>query len=107
PSSKPAVGRVFTMHPKDLSILDFTYDLPNEKIAFHPLEKRHDSRLLIYRNEEIQEDVYKNIPACLPENSLLVFNDTKVIEARLLFQKASGGVIEIFCLAPSQEYANI
>ncbi len=91
------------MHPKYLSIEDYNYILPEEKIANYPLEKRDDSRLLIYKNEKIGEDVYKNIAEHLPEKSFLVFNDTKVIKARLLFQKPSGAVIEIFCLEPYEE----
>ncbi len=88
------------MHPKSLSINDFNYILPEEKIAAYPLEKRDESKLLIYTNEKISGDVYKNIADYLPKKSFLVFNDTKVIKARLLFQKPSGAVIEIFCLEP-------
>jgi S-adenosylmethionine:tRNA ribosyltransferase-isomerase len=88
------------MHPKDISILDFTYHLPDEKIALHPLEQRDASKLLIYKDGSIKEDVYSNIQQHLPENSLLVFNNTKVIKARILFTKPSGGVIEIFLLEP-------
>ncbi|MEO8108418.1 MAG: S-adenosylmethionine:tRNA ribosyltransferase-isomerase [Ginsengibacter sp.] len=91
------------MHPKDLSIIEFDYLLPEEKIAAYPLEKRDESKLLIYKNEKIKEDVYKNIADYLPGNSFLVFNNTKVIKARLLFQKSSGAVIEIFCLEPYEE----
>src|SRR5438270_4518464 len=88
------------MHPKDLSIDDFTYDLPGNRIASYPLPERDQSKLLIYNNGKISEDIYKNIAGHLPENSLLVFNDTKVIAARILFQKPTGGIIEIFCLEP-------
>ncbi len=88
------------MHPKDLSINDFNYDLPEEKIAVFPLEKRDQSKLLIYKNEKISEDIYRNIAAYLPEGCFLVFNDTKVIKARILFKKITGSVIEIFCLEP-------
>ncbi len=93
------------MHPKHLSINDFTYHLPVEKIALHPLEKRDQSKLLIYKNGEIIEDIYKNIADHLPENSLLIFNNTKVIPARILFKKQTGGTIEIFCLEPFEENA--
>ena len=96
-----------TMHPKNLCITDFTYLLPEEKIANYPLAKRDASKLLVYRGGEIKEDVYKNIASHIPENSLLIFNDTRVIEARLLFQKTTGGVIEIFCLEPHEQYADI
>ena len=88
------------MHPKNISILDFTYTLPNERIALHPLAERDASKLLIYKNGIIGEDVYKNIHRHLPQNSLLVFNNTKVINARILFTKPTGGIIEIFLLEP-------
>jgi len=98
------------MHPKDISILDYTYALPDNRIAAFPLSERDDSKLLIYRDGIIQEDRYKNIAQYLPGNSLLVFNNTRVIQARILFQKATGGVIEIFCLEPYErmnEYSSI
>lgn len=95
------------MHPKFLSIKDFTYHLPEEKIAFHPLAERDSSKLLVYHDGRIEESLYRNIADYIPNNSLLVFNNTKVVEARLLFQKPSGGVIEIFCLEPHEQYADI
>lgn len=88
------------MHPKNISILDYTYNLPDEKIALHPLAERDSSKLLVYKNGVIQQDTYKNIAAHLPQNSLLVFNNTKVINARVLFTKETGGIIEIFLLEP-------
>lgn len=88
------------MHPKYLSIDDFEYDLPEEKIARYPLPERDQSKLLVYKNKEIEESIYKNIDQYLPANSLLILNDAKVIEARILFQKPTGGLIEIFCLEP-------
>jgi S-adenosylmethionine:tRNA ribosyltransferase-isomerase len=91
------------MHPKNLSISDFDYSLPEEKIAVYPLPKRDQSKLLIYQNGNISEDIYRNIADHLPENSFLVFNDTKVIKARILFQKKTGAVIEIFCLEPHEK----
>lgn len=91
------------MHPKDISIAEFNYHLPDEKIAAFPLEERDASKLLIYKNGNITEDVYKNIADHIPTASLLVFNNTKVIQARILFQKPTGGVIEIFCLEPYEE----
>lgn len=93
--------------PKNISIQDYTYTLPEERIARYPLPQRDASKLLLYRNGEISEDIYKNLPAHLPADSLLVFNNTKVVEARLLFQKPTGGVIEIFCLEPHAQYADI
>jgi len=95
------------MEPRNLSIKDFTYDLPEDRIAKYPLPERDASKLLVYHNGKITEDVYKNLDHHLPSNSLLVFNDTKVIEARLLFQKPTGGVIEIFCLEPHGQYRDI
>ncbi|HEX7844864.1 MAG TPA: S-adenosylmethionine:tRNA ribosyltransferase-isomerase [Chitinophagaceae bacterium] len=95
------------MHPKDLSILDFTYPLPEDRIAKYPLAERDASKLLIYKEGNIGTDTYRNIANYLPEDSLLVFNNTKVVEARLLFQKPTGGIIEIFCLEPHEQYADI
>lgn len=95
------------MNPKDISIRDYSYDLPEEKIAVYPLTERDASKLLIYHDGEISEDNYRNIDHYLPANSLLILNDTKVIEARLLFQKSTGGIIEIFCLEPHEQYADI
>ena len=95
------------MVPKKLSIQDFDYPLPSEKIAKHPLQKRDESKLLIYNKSSIEEDVFLNLANHLPENSFIIFNDTKVVEARLLFKKDSGTTIEIFCLEPANEYADI
>ena len=91
------------MHPKYLSINDFDYVLPEEKIADYPLPKRDQSKLLIFKDGNISEDIYRNISSYLPEHAFLVFNDTKVIKARILFQKKTGGVIEIFCLEPHEK----
>ncbi len=91
------------MHPKNLSINDFDYLLPEEKIAVYPLAERDQSKLLIYKNEDISEDMYRNISDHLPEKSFIVFNDTKVIKARILFKKQSGAIIEIFCLEPHEK----
>jgi S-adenosylmethionine:tRNA ribosyltransferase-isomerase len=93
-----------TMHPKNISIADYTYSLPDEKIAVFPLQQRDASKLLIYKNGMIRQDIYENIADHLPEKSLLVFNNTKVIPARILFQKSTGSTIEIFCLEPLNEY---
>ena len=95
------------MDPGNLSIKDFTYDLPEDRIAKYPLPERDASKLLVYDQGKITEDVYKNLDKHLPPNSLLVFNDTKVIQARLLFQKPTGGIIEIFCLEPQEQYRDI
>lgn len=96
------------MNPKHISISDYTYHLPEEKIALHPLPERDASKLLIYKERNIAEDIYKNIHEHLPASSLLVFNNTKVIQARLLFKKTTGGVIEIFLVEPfSADYTTI
>ncbi|HEY6504906.1 MAG TPA: S-adenosylmethionine:tRNA ribosyltransferase-isomerase [Chitinophagaceae bacterium] len=95
------------MHPKNISIKDYTYQLPEEKIARYPLAERDASKLLIWQQGNITEDLYRNIDQYLPEKSLLIFNNTKVVEARLLFQKPTGGVIEIFCLEPHENYTDI
>ncbi len=103
--------RFFEMiDPKNIAILDYTYALPQERIALHPLKERDESKLLIYKNGEIKEDIYKNIVDHLPQESFLVFNNTKVIKARIRFQKNSGGIVEIFCLEPYEaigEYSTI
>ncbi|NML20745.1 S-adenosylmethionine:tRNA ribosyltransferase-isomerase [Pseudoflavitalea sp. G-6-1-2] len=95
------------MHPKHLSIKDFTYELPDELIARYPLPDRDASRLLIWKNANIREDFYRNLDQYLPNDSLLVFNNTRVVAARLLFQKHTGGMIEIFCLEPHSHYPDI
>ncbi len=88
-------------HPKEFQIKDFNYDLPANRIAKYPLDERDLSKLLVYRENNIKTDIYRNINNYISENSLLVFNNTKVIHARLHFKNATGGKIEIFCLEPS------
>jgi S-adenosylmethionine:tRNA ribosyltransferase-isomerase len=95
------------MDPKNIHIADYTYELPADRIATHPLPDRDASRLLIFNNGNISEDVYRNIATHLPENSLMVFNDTRVIEARILFQKSTGAFIEVFCLEPDERYQDV
>ena len=95
------------MHPKNISIKDFFYSLPPERIAAFPLPERDTSKLLVYQNGEITQDIYRNIANHIPSGTTLVFNDTRVVEARLLFLKPTGGVIEIFALEPSDEYPDI
>lgn len=90
------------IHPQNISIEDYSYDLPDERIAKFPLEQRDSSKLLVYKQGKIGEDVFRNICNHLPEDLLMVFNNTKVIQARLLFHKETGAHIEIFCLSPSQ-----
>ena len=93
--------------PGHLTITDFTYDLRDEQIAKYPLEPRDSSKLLCYNNGVIKEDIYSHVADYLPENSMLVMNNTKVVEARILFTKSTGSTIEIFCLEPSEGYHDI
>lgn len=86
--------------PKQLNILDFSFVLPDEKIAKFPLDNRDESKLLIYKNATISDSVFKQIDTYLPENSLVVFNNTRVVHARLLFNRLTGAQIEIFCIEP-------
>ena len=88
------------MQPSDILIDAFDYDLPDYRIAKFPLQQRDESKLLIYKNDGITEKKFRDLPEELPENSLLFFNNTKVIRARLHFFKESGAKIEIFCLEP-------
>ena len=81
------------MHPKEIKIEDFTYHLPEDRIAQFPKEERDSSKLLVYENGALKEDVYRNISGYLPANSLIVFNQTKVVHVRLLFQKFTGAKI--------------
>jgi S-adenosylmethionine:tRNA ribosyltransferase-isomerase len=83
-----------------ISTSDYAYGLPDEKIAKYPLEERDQSKLLVWKNGQIQDSQFGNLPEFLPSNSLLIFNNTKVIRARLHFQKQTGAKIEIFCLDP-------
>jgi len=92
------VNKDFNTHP--ILIDAYDYPLPDERIAKYPLKERDKSKLLVYQNGEISEDVFINAVNHLPENALLVYNNTKVIHARLLFQKATGAQIEVFCLEP-------
>lgn len=82
---------------------DYTYVLPNERIAYHPLAKRDDSRLLVYKSGRLAEDRFYDLPEKLPEGATLILNNTRVIEARIFFTKNTGGVIEIFCLEPHEQ----
>jgi S-adenosylmethionine:tRNA ribosyltransferase-isomerase len=81
-----------------INLSEYVYSLPEEKIAERPLEKRDLSKLLIYKDASIAENTFKNIAQFLPEKSLIIFNDTKVVPARLYFTKSTGALIEIFCL---------
>lgn len=90
------------MKISDIRIEDFNYELPDERIAKYPLPTRDASKLLLYRNGNPEERKFLDIPSLLPEGSMMVFNDTKVVPARLHFQRDSGAHIEIFCLEPIQ-----
>lgn len=94
-------------HPKYLAIEDYNYNLPDDKIAKYPLSNRDDSKLLVYKNGKIETDAYKQIVNYLPQNSAIIFNETKVVNARLFFQKATGGKLEIFCLEPDERYHDV
>lgn len=87
-------------NPKDIRIEQYDYPLPDEKIARHPLAVRDECKLLMCRKGVISEHIFKDLPSLLPTPATLVYNNTRVINARLRFTKASGGKIEIFCLEP-------
>lgn len=92
-----------------IRIEDFNYTLPDERIAKYPLAERDGSKLLIYKDKTPAEEKFANISEFLPEGSMMVFNDTKVVPARLHFQRETGAHIEIFCLEPvlPQEYVTM
>ena len=84
----------------DIRIEDFNYELPDERIAKYPLPERDSSKLLVYKDGKCRESVFRNLSSELPSDTIMVFNDTKVIPARLFFRRDSGAHIEIFCLEP-------
>jgi S-adenosylmethionine:tRNA ribosyltransferase-isomerase len=86
--------------PKQLNASEFTYNLPEEKIAKYPLPERDISKLLVYQNKQINKTVFNSISQYLSAGDLLVFNNTKVIPARIKFNKSTGAQIEVFCLEP-------
>ncbi|MCI7371430.1 S-adenosylmethionine:tRNA ribosyltransferase-isomerase [Prevotella sp.] len=88
------------METKRIHIKDYNYSLPDERIAKFPLAQRDHSKLLLYKHGEVSEDVFYNMPNHLPEGALMVFNNTKVIQARLHFRKSTGALIEVFLLEP-------
>ncbi|MCF0200579.1 MAG: S-adenosylmethionine:tRNA ribosyltransferase-isomerase, partial [Bacteroidales bacterium] len=89
---------------KDICIEEYDYPLPEERIAKYPLDERDASKLLVFKHDEIKASQFRNIGQYLPQNALLVFNETRVIRARLQFQKETGSRIEIFCLEPDDDY---
>ena len=88
------------METKQIHITDYSYELPDERIAKFPLKERDHSKLLVYRHGDISEDVFYNLPGYLPKGALMVFNNTKVIQARMHFRKETGALIEVFLLEP-------
>ena len=89
---------------KNISIDEYDYPLPEERIAKYPLAERDASKLLVLKDGKLQASQFKHIGDFLPPKALLVFNETKVIRARLQFQKATGSHIEVFCLEPDDDY---
>ena len=90
------------MKTKEIQIQDYSYALPDERIAKFPIAQRDHSKLLIYNKGEVGEDVFYHLPEHLPQGALMVFNNTKVIQARLHFRKETGALIEIFLLEPAK-----
>jgi S-adenosylmethionine:tRNA ribosyltransferase-isomerase len=91
-----------TRRPEDIRMEEYIYDLPAERIAKYPLRQRDRSKLLVWDGRSIRDRVFMEMPSIIDKESLMVFNNTKVIRARLLFMKESGASIEIFCLEPHQ-----
>lgn len=87
--------------PKHIRISEYNYPLPDERIAKFPVARRDHSKLLIYNHGEVGEDVFYHLPEYLPEHALMVFNNTKVIQARMHFRKDTGALIEVFLLEPA------
>lgn len=84
----------------EMDIRDYNYELPEDRIAKYPLDERDSSKQLIFKDGDITEDIFRNLPSHIPSDALMVFNDTRVVPARLHFRRASGAHIEIFCLEP-------
>ena len=101
---QPKEQKEMSTKTQEIRIEEFDYPLPDERIAKFPLQKRDESKLLLYRNGGISETIFKHIPEYLPKDALMVFNNTRVIQARLLFQKPTGARIEVFCLEPAQPH---
>ncbi len=86
--------------PKHIRISDYSYDLPDERIAKYPLKERDHSKLLVCRHGKISESLFTSLPEQLPAPGLMIFNNTRVIHARLHFRKETGSTVEVFCLEP-------
>ncbi|MBK8623709.1 MAG: S-adenosylmethionine:tRNA ribosyltransferase-isomerase [Saprospiraceae bacterium] len=91
------------MQAQEFQIKNFTYDLPENRIAKYPMQERDQSKLLVCKNGNISQDIYRNLDNYISENSLFIFNNTKVIQARLFFKNSAGSRIEIFCLEPGEK----
>lgn len=89
------------METKHIHISDYNYDLPDSRIAKFPVSPRDTSKLLVYRHGEISDDIFYNLPKYLPQKSLMVFNNTKVIQARMHFRKETGALLEVFLMEPA------
>ena len=87
---------------QEIAIAEYDYPLPDERIAKYPLAERDTSKLLLYKSGEIIEEKFSNLPGFIPQGALMVFNNTRVIQARLRFRKETGAQIEVFCLEPEQ-----
>lgn len=89
------------MNTKHIHISDYNYELPDERIAKFPLAQRDHSKLLVYKHGEIGEDLFLDLPSYLPQGALMIFNNTRVIQARLHFRKETGALIEVFLMEPA------
>ena len=87
---------------QEIAIAEYDYPLPDERIAKYPLAERDTSKLLLYKGGDIREEKFVNLPSFIPQGALMVFNNTRVIQARLRFRKETGAQIEVFCLEPEQ-----
>ena len=87
---------------QEIAIAEYDYPLPDERIAKYPLAERDTSKLLLYKGGDIREEKFANLPSFIPQGALMVFNNTRVIQARLRFRKETGAQIEVFCLEPEQ-----
>ena len=88
-------------NPRHIRISDYNYPLPDERIAKFPIVQRDHSKLLVYRKGQVSHDVFYNLSEYLPKGALMVFNNTKVIQARMHFRKDTGALIEVFLLEPA------
>lgn len=94
-------------HIPNLPIIDFWYDLPDDRIARYPIQGRDKSKLLTYIDGKLIEDVFYHLPDYLPSETLLISNETRVVQARLNFHKAGGALIELFCLSPEAQFTDM